>query len=286
MQTLAFLGVSVLISATVFWTGGVQSDAVLLYPLLFLRTALRLGRRSVWLIVGVSLLGYLTVAAALAYGPSPVGQAWNALSLVGRSLFLLTLGLYLGEFVALTEEYRHTAMYDDLTGVYRRGYWLRRLLFEVDRTRRYGGALAVLMVDVDNFKAINDTYGHAAGDAVLVKVADVLRESIRLSDLVGRWGGEEFVLLLSQQTGATAAQVADRLRQLVQSSPVIVGRAGRAMPVGVSVSVGVAALTPGATTADDLLEAADQAMYRAKAAGNRVEVFTGVLRVDASEIAQ
>jgi diguanylate cyclase (GGDEF)-like protein len=139
---------------------------------------------------------------------------------------------------------------------------------EFDRVGRYQSAFSALMIDVDHFKSINDQHGHPAGDGVLREMAQVLRETLRAVDALGRYGGEEFVALLPHTGAEEARQTAERIRFHVQRR---VFHAG-ASEVRISVSVGVATCPgPGIDSADALLREADKALYRAKEAGrNRV----------------
>jgi len=121
----------------------------------------------------------------------------------------------------------------------------------------------LLMLDVDDFKRVNDHHGHAAGDAVLRAVAERCALAIRPGDRLGRWGGEEFVALLTSAAAADGAIVAERLRQAVRGKPIAVDGA----VVQVTVSIGLAALRPEAPTLDHLLGRADAAMYSAKTGG-------------------
>lgn len=155
------------------------------------------------------------------------------------------------------------AVTDSLTGLRNRRYVMRHL----DGLLRNGGA-TVLLIDVDRFKAVNDTYGHAFGDAVLQDVADRLRLHLRAVDVVARYGGEEFVIAMAPQPPEDATAVAERLRHAISGSPTRV--ADRSLDV--TVSIGVAVAVPDCTV-DQLCAAADKALYRAKANGrNRVEV--------------
>ena len=154
------------------------------------------------------------------------------------------------------------AVTDSLTGLRNRRYVMRHL----DGLLRNGGA-TVLLIDVDRFKLVNDTYGHALGDAVLRDVADRLRLHLRAADVVARYGGEEFIIAMSPQPPDDAVAVAERLRRAVAGTPSRV--ADRALDV--TVSIGVAVAVPDCTV-DHLCVAADKALYRAKANGrNRVE---------------
>ena len=163
------------------------------------------------------------------------------------------------------------ALIDGLTGLANRRQCEETLADELARVERFGGALAVVVADLDWFKDVNDRHGHPAGDTVLREFAVLLEETVREVDLAGRWGGEEFVLVLPGTDLAGGAQVAERIRA---------GLAGRTVlavdgaPIPVTASFGVAAIPP-AKTASELFAAADAAMYQAKRAGkNRVETAT------------
>jgi diguanylate cyclase (GGDEF)-like protein len=157
---------------------------------------------------------------------------------------------------------------DDLTGLANRRHFLARLAEEHARLQRQDTQRAVvLMLDWDHFKAINDTFGHAAGDAVLRHGAALMRDSLRKIDQVGRIGGEEFAILLSGADRAAAQVFAERLRQKVANTPVLYEN--RSIPV--TVSIGITALTAQDATVDAVLRRADAALYRAKTEGrNRV----------------
>ena len=139
------------------------------------------------------------------------------------------------------------------------------------RSQRRKSPLAVMMADVDHFKKINDTYGHLAGDAVLREVAHRMQSSLRPYDSMGRYGGEEFLVLVSETDAPSAKQLAERLRESVGGSPVIAreGVIPVTLSLGVTVSEDVEEIE-----ADDLLRAADTALYAAKSNGrNRAEMF-------------
>ncbi|WP_281750797.1 diguanylate cyclase [Thermodesulfomicrobium sp. WS] len=161
---------------------------------------------------------------------------------------------------------------DQLTGLANRRHFFERLHAEVARARRFGSPLCVAMVDVDHFKRVNDTYGHAVGDTVLATVAAVLRESVRAMDVVARVGGEEFAVILPETEMVAATGVLERIRQTVGARP-MAGAQGQSF--GVTVSCGVAQRQSGAS-GEELLSRADDALYAAKAAGrNQVQVATG-----------
>ncbi len=166
----------------------------------------------------------------------------------------------------LMEEMRRLAAYDDLTGLAGRRHFMTELEREFDRARREGRALSILMVDADHFKAINDEFGHAGGDAVLLALADQLRRNTRTLDVAGRLGGEEFGVLLPGADAAIAELVAERLRGAVDRMAV----PWKAASIRVTVSVG-SATWDRVCGPDVLLERADAALYEAKRGGrNRV----------------
>jgi two-component system cell cycle response regulator len=161
------------------------------------------------------------------------------------------------------------ALTDTLTGLYNRRYASRHLATEVEQSKRTGKPLGLLLIDIDHFKTINDTHGHAAGDEVLRAVANRLSRHLRGFDTVARWGGEEFVVVMPEATLEVARSVAERLRRKVASGPVTISGGGG--DVIVTVSIGVAVTGDDVSTMDDLLRAADAAMYFAKRNGrNRV----------------
>jgi diguanylate cyclase (GGDEF)-like protein len=163
--------------------------------------------------------------------------------------------------LALTEEMVHVARHDPLTDLPNRGILLDRLRHAVERARRDGSRVALLFIDLDGFKPVNDRFGHAAGDAVLVELAGRLRASVRETDTVARLGGDEFAVLFEDAEVAVVEQVWDRTLAAVQEG---VSIAGHLLPV--SASAGIAYGGP-ADDAEDLLRKADLAMYEAKARG-------------------
>lgn len=160
---------------------------------------------------------------------------------------------------------------DELTELPNRRGASRQIDVLISRARRHGHQLALLLIDADRFKTINDEHGHAVGDVVLRELAARLRERVRREDVVGRWGGEEFVVVLPETTPDGAAAVAESLREGVGGTPV----AADGMELHVTISIGVAAWT--GQDLDDLVARADQALYAAKAAGrDRVVVERAV----------
>ena len=163
---------------------------------------------------------------------------------------------------------------DALTGLWNRRVFSERLAEEVQRAQRYDTQLSLLMLDVDDFKRINDTYGHLAGDAVLEGLGGVMRECLRTTDMPARFGGDEFAVILPGIGSAAAMHVAEKLRGAVSALALPVKVEGYTQEVGLTVSVGVASLGD-SCDATALLEAADRAMYGAKGSGkDRVGLST------------
>ncbi len=163
---------------------------------------------------------------------------------------------------------------DPLTQVYNRRYLDCRLEEEVARSKRYALDLSILMLDIDHFKRVNDTYGHQAGDVTLSTLGSLIKNSLRGPDVVARYGGEEFLIICVNAGIDGAKLVAERLRHLVESHQVeIPDDSGGRKTIQISVSIGVAGLGDNLDGKDKLIQAADKALYRAKQEGrNRVIV--------------
>lgn len=164
------------------------------------------------------------------------------------------------------QELVRMATCDGLTGLINRAEFERLGLLEVERARRYGLAVSLLLLDLDHFKLVNDQWGHPAGDAVLKEVATVLRTHVRASDVVARMGGEEFMVLLPHTHLDAALALAEKLRQCVAATHVHVG--GHTLRV--TASVGLAAASGNEVNFTSLYQRADHALYSAKAAGRNV----------------
>jgi diguanylate cyclase (GGDEF)-like protein/PAS domain S-box-containing protein len=166
----------------------------------------------------------------------------------------------------LNAELKQLALTDYLTNLYNRRYFMQRGAEEVKRASRYRQPLAILMLDIDEFKKVNDRHGHAAGDVALQQVAAALKASLRETDIIGRLGGEEFAILLPDTPLQAAVLLAERIRLSIANMSVMVS--------SITISVGAVAFTHEMTGIDDLLRNADAAMYRAKNNGrNCVAVY-------------
>jgi diguanylate cyclase (GGDEF)-like protein/PAS domain S-box-containing protein len=182
--------------------------------------------------------------------------------------YLVCIGTDITERRALEQELKHQATVDSLTGLSNRRHFLELAEQELARARRYDKLLSVLMLDLDEFKAINDTHGHQTGDNVLHKVGEVCRKTLREVDIVGRIGGEEFAILLPEIDAKHAMEVAERLRQAITHAVIPLEQGGE---LNFTASIGITTLTATETTFDKLLNLADKALYEAKHTGrNRV----------------
>lgn len=183
-------------------------------------------------------------------------------------LFYRLVGWLGGRIEDNQQQLEQLATTDALTGVYNHRMFVRILNNEIARVRRHGGSVALLMLDIDHFKKINDNYGHLVGDRVLQRVAAVLKDSVRRENSICRYGGEEFAIVIPQFGAESAAEVAERLREIVGQNPV---GTGTGQEIRVTVSVGIAAFPENGNSPDDVTRAADAALYAAKQGGrNRV----------------
>jgi diguanylate cyclase (GGDEF)-like protein len=165
------------------------------------------------------------------------------------------------------------AIRDELTGLYNRREFNFRLDEEISRYLRFGHPVGLIALDIDNFKVVNDDYGHQVGDEVLRRLAKLLIATIRSVDQPARMGGDEFFIIFPETATEQAMEVAERLRQLVVAQPFyIMQDSGRYYKIPIQISVGVACLPDNALNKEDLIEAADKALYAAKKSGRNCVV--------------
>lgn len=169
----------------------------------------------------------------------------------------------------LNIQLENLAMKDELTGLTNRRAFFIRGIDEINKTKRYHPPLSVIMLDIDRFKSINDTYGHEAGDMALQCIASILLENVRVVDVAARLGGEEFAILLPSTTAKSAAILAERLRKAIADQSCLQSEKG----IHVTASFGVAEYGNGMQNLDDLLRNADEAMYQAKNRGRNQVVI-------------
>lgn len=242
-------------------------------PLLrrFLSGVSRLGVvRATLLLTLISSLGSfgLTWIFLWVNGSQRMGNAiWISL-LVPVPLTVICGGICMFLVISLDKAWKRVqelAMLDALTGLSNRRDFMPAAQRELDLAVRHQQPLALLVLDVDHFKSVNDTLGHLGGDEVLVQVAHRCRHALRATDLLARWGGEEFIMLLPNTPLAQARQLAERVRESIVCAPAILFND---RPVAVTASLGAAGIMPGqASTLEDLIRRADTALYLAKTAG-------------------
>jgi len=199
---------------------------------------------------------------------------------LGAAVTPIAIALAFPFVTLLQRSQRHAQLvnasrFDAKTGLLNAGTWDREANAEVARASRTRTSLAVALIDIDNFKVINDTYGHLAGDKALRALSRSIKIFLREYDLVGRFGGEEFSLLLPQTDEQDARRVAERMRAHIAEMPIDIGDNADSEMIKLTVSIGVAALSTPGSQLTELLAAADAALYRAKRAGrNQVWVTT------------
>lgn len=182
----------------------------------------------------------------------------------GKVLYFIAQIQDITERRQLLEKLDQQANQDYLTGLFNRRYFMEQGKTELAREQRFSDTLSLLMLDIDHFKNINDTHGHKAGDIVLQKLSEIMRETLRTFDIIGRLGGEEFAIMLPETDLQKAIEVAERLRERVASTDVVL-EAG--LPLRFTVSIGVVTLKEKGINLDILLNQADQALYQAKQGG-------------------
>ncbi len=245
------------------------------YPLLFGEEFI--GRLDLWSIPSRTLSPEdINLLSALANGTAAVVQNARLLDTLEQRVAERTRELEATNALLRQEmiererlfiEVQQLAITDSLTGVYNRRYFLELADQELDRSRRYGHPVSVILFDLDHFKRLNDVYGHAVGDQALHQAIELCRCHLRHTDIVGRYGGEEFAVLLPETTLRDALQIAERIRIHIAQGA-LTARDG---VIHITVSLGVAGLHSQDSTFQSLLERADQAMYASKEHGrNRV----------------
>jgi len=182
----------------------------------------------------------------------------SMMSLVGNQVSLIL------EKVKLFEKTRHLSITDPLTGLYNVRYFYRALNHEIERSQRYDDEFSLLIFDIDDFKRINDTYGHQIGDDVLRELSGIMLQHSRKTDIVSRYGGEEFVLILPRTGKEEAVRIAERICEMIRQNPF---RPGNGDDITITVSGGVSTFKEDGATPKELLYGADMALYSAKARG-------------------
>jgi len=255
------------VTYALYHLGAMRTVFLLIYPMIMFFGVLRLGTGALLLVGAFIMCAYALVVELPA--PQPAQLDSKTLEVL-RGLVLATVLVwfsFMGGYVHDLRQRLRASGYDRLTGVYNRGRVLDMLTHEKIRCDRGAGPLCVCLVDIDELKDINDTRGHRSGDLALQSVADIARNQLRAVDFIGRYGGDEFLLVLIQTGRDGARECAERIRERIALSARIASDLSRQ----VTVSCGVTQLRQDESL-QDTLQRADAALYRAKTAGrNRVE---------------
>lgn len=235
-----------------------------------------LGQRAGWAVTGLTITGFLLINPQLEQPYSPSAVATGVLAMV---YFAVSFHAYVDRSMSYFKRMRDynmqlqdLASHDPLTRVFNAGAYYRACDQQIHASQRANQSFAVLFIDLDHFKSINDTYGHAVGDDVLRAVAQTLQTAVRRSDIVGRIGGEEFSVFLPNTQVQGAQQLAETLRLAIESIHIEVD----GVRLKITASIGVAVKRFDQETMQAIQQHADQAMYEAKRGGrNRVSTFGG-----------
>jgi len=237
--------------------------------------------RRRWHVLGAFIA--LFVIGYLSYGITLWGGEMNWLDIIVPSIFFLgsvfvwltvNLSLQTASDLRRVLFLEQESITDSLMGIFNRRYLDRRLQEEFQRSQRYASPLSILLLDIDHFKAVNDSYGHQAGDSILNSLGRILLLNVRPSDIVARYGGEE-VMIITPGTSVSAAHVlAERLRQNIENHGfAITEDSNRTKKIHITVSIGLASLSSEEKDTRRLVQDADRALYRAKGEGrNRTVV--------------
>lgn len=249
-------------TGVLWYAGGSQSPLINLYLLPIIAAALALGKRAVALIMVLVAACYVLLAAGTggldALGLRLAGEALGVLSPFVLVAFSTTL---LAENInASKQQIRALSDRDELTGLYKSAAFMRLAESEHVRATRNGRPYSLLMIDIEQLKSVNDTYGHEAGNRAVKLVADALERLTRMTDIVGRYGGDEFVVMLTEADRTVAEEVAQRIRNVVFSTTLEVD----VKIVRIKAAVGVASFPDDGNALAPILAAADRAMYKDK----------------------
>lgn len=189
--------------------------------------------------------------------------------LVARIKVHLKLKIMQDKFVEINKILEHLSRSDPLTGIYNRRFTLENLETEFERAKRYSLKFSIILMDIDNFKEVNDKFGHIKGDNILKALAQILKDELRRQDILGRYGGDEFLIILPETDGVGAGMVGERCRKALYNGITFLNE-----KYSLTVSMGVASYpNPRIITVEDMIRLADTAMYEAKARGKNKVVI-------------
>jgi diguanylate cyclase (GGDEF)-like protein len=232
-------------------------------------------KNRLWAVIIITV-SYLIYSSLADFIP----RYWEQIGLPPLSRYILKIGMLLILLIslsglAISDKMNSLIIRDGLTGLFNKTYVHQRLDEEFYRSKRYDHDLSLMMIDLDNFKALNDRFGHAVGDHLLRYFSQVIADTIRPSDIAARYGGEEFLIILPETRKEEAQTVAERLLNRISLYPFRVD--SRKEDVPFTISIGVTAYPDHGESAEDLVVLADQALYQAKKDGkNKVAIFETV----------
>jgi diguanylate cyclase len=238
------------------WMNNIAAGGLYLFALGVVSTFVGIGFGL--LIVGFQWFPAVTPGIIYAAIPMIVGYP----ILIGSITYRLSMQLHQQK-----ELQQFISRRDGLTGIFNRSYWEVRAKEEIVRVRRNHNPLSLLMIDVDHFKRVNDTYGHSMGDYVLQQIAQHLQWNLREFELLGRYGGEEFAIILIDEDANSAKQTAERLREAIEQLVFIDPADPQKHQIQCTISVGIASYNDGAGDYSSWIRAADAALYKAKRSG-------------------
>ena len=249
----------VVISLMVLGRNGISSECYSFYFLVVLQAGLISGVRQAIIVMLFGTVFY--TGSVLMTGPNDV----EVRRLIVRVIIGWLVGVSGAYLIYWEKKYFKQALTDSVTSIYNRSYLEQSLEYEIEKAKEQSTLLSIIMIDIDNFKAINDRFGHKSGDLVLEQVADLIQTNIRDVDFVARYGGEEFIVALPEIGPDRALEIAERIRNAIEQS-VFFGSDSESV-ITLTVSCGLAAYPVTAKNLDELMLKADELMYEAKRAG-------------------
>lgn len=263
------------ITVVLWYTGKSESPLVSLYFLVIITAATALGETITRLEVGLVSLCYLFLSF------SPLTPTALSLSQIGQSLLQLFPFWLVGHLTALLardsefakEKIKYLSQTDDLTGLLNMRAFSQLAEKEWERSERYSHPFSMLMLDADDLKLINDTYGHEAGGKLIKLMGNVLQRNLRSTDIIAQYGGDEFVVLLPETESARAVKASERIRNAIEKTPLVLSGES----AFITVSIGVASYPEHGSELKEIMNRADKALYKSKKEGkNRSTVFSEV----------
>ncbi len=234
------------------------------FPLWFMTPLV--GALVGWSLWGESMVSARTQQLVEVVGISLTGVVGLLLASYVRSRNMQTERAYSTHLEELSQRLRNLAYHDSLTDLYNHRYFYGQLSHEVERAHRYGRPVSIILLDLDNFKTVNDTYGHLMGDKLLALIARIISDQVRGGDIAARYGGDEFAIILPDTPRAAAEATADKLAKAIASGRTNAGPLSESLPL--SASWGVACCPDEARTVSELLQLADDRVYAHKGAAS------------------